>query len=259
MTQVMKAQTNKPYARVLPCNTLSPSAPFTWLALAWQDFIHAPKLAMGYGLLFAILAWGLMTAVALSGSHLVILPCFICFMLAGPFLATGLYDISWELGKHHRPRLDHALQAMGRNSTASWGFALLLALLMIFWTRIAALVHALYPAQVTADWEVFLPFLTLGSLLGGVFTLVVFAISAFSLPLLIERRVDLMSAIFTSVYAVWHNPKAMLVWAMLILGAVVLGFATAGVGLIITMPLIAFATWHGYLATVTTKRQRHYR
>lgn len=247
-----------PYARTIPCNKLEPLAPFHWLSLALDDFRKTPFLSLSYGALFTAMAWGIFAAVYAHGSHLVILPSLVIFVLAGPFLATGLYDISWELEKGHIPKLNHALHAMGRNSVSSWGFAVLLAVIMIFWTRIAALLHALYPATQGAHLEEYLPFLALGSLFGTIFSMVVFGISAFSLPLVIERRVDMMTAIFSSVNAVHSNPVPMILWAGIILSSVVIGFATAGIGLMFTMPVIAYATWHGYIATIHTKHERHF-
>ncbi|MCL1038010.1 DUF2189 domain-containing protein [Shewanella submarina] len=266
MAQIIKPDENskeeavhhEPYARTIPSNKLDAFAPLHWLALALNDFRKAPVLSLSYGALFTLMAFGIFGAVYLHGSHLVILPTLVIFVLAGPFLATGLYDISWELEKGHSPSLGHALHAMGRNSVSSWGFAVLLAVIMIFWTRVAALLHALYPATQGAHLEEYLPFLALGSLFGTVFAMAVFGISAFSLPLVIERKVDMMTAIFSSVHAVHSNPVPMILWAGIILMGVLVGFATAGIGLMITMPVIAYATWHGYIATIHTKHKRHY-
>lgn len=251
-------ESQKGYARVLPCNQLTMSSPFHWISLALSDYKRTPFLSISYGFLFVLIAALIFAAVYLHGSHLVILPSLIIFVLCGPFLATGLYDISWELEKKHQPTFSHAIHAMGRNSVSCWGFAVLLTVIMIFWTRVAALLHALYPVTQGASLEEFLPFLTLGSILGGVFALLVFSISAFSLPLMIERKVDLMTAIFSSVNAVYRNAPVMIVWGLLILLSVVIGFVTFGIGLLFTMPLMAYATWHGYLATIHTKYHRGY-
>ncbi len=72
------------------------------------------------------------------------MPSLVVYMLIGPFLALGLYDAAWEREKGHKPSLFHSMKAIGRNSTSQWAFAVLLAVAMIFWMRIAALLHALY-------------------------------------------------------------------------------------------------------------------
>ena len=89
-------------------------------------------------------------------------------------------------------------------------------------------------------------------------TAVVFSISVFSLPVLMERKVDLMTAIFTSWNAVRENTGPMLVWALVIFFGVLIGFATAGIALVYIMPILGYATWHGYINTVMTKRERNY-
>lgn len=86
------------------------------------------------------------------------MPSLIVYMLIGPFLALGLYDASWERERGHKARLLHSMKAIGRNSSSQWAFAVLLAVCMIFWMRIAALLHALYPSVQGAPLTEFLPF-----------------------------------------------------------------------------------------------------
>jgi uncharacterized membrane protein len=95
-------------------------------------------------------------------------------------------------------------------------------------------------------------FLGVGSAVGSMFAAIVFAISAFSLPMLIDRRVDTVTAIITSVNAVLRNKPAMLVWALLIAGCVLLGVLTAFAAFVVLLPLLAYATWHGYHQTIDT-------
>jgi uncharacterized membrane protein len=249
---------NGEYARTIPCNKISVSDVFHWLSLAHSDFVRTPVISLFYGVCFAICAALIALAVYLQGSHLVILPSLVIFMLIGPFLATGMYDISWELEKGHKPTLKHSMRSITRNSTAEWGFAILLAVIMIAWSRIAALLHALYPSTTGASFEEFLPFLTIGTTFGVILTAVVFSISVFSLPVLMERKVDLMTAIFTSWNAVRENTGPMLVWAFIIFFGVLIGFATGGIALVYIMPILGYATWHGYINTVMTKRERNY-
>lgn len=99
----------------------------------------------------------------------------------------------------------------------------------------------------------FLPFLVIGSLVGFVLACVVFSISAFSIPLMMERRVDMMTAVFTSFNAVKSNIPAMIVWAAIICGGILIGFATYGIGMLFTMPILGYGTWHAYHATIKKK------
>ena len=241
------------YARTIPCNELNVSAPFHWLSLGLQDFIRVPLISGFYGLCFMAAAIGIVLLVQWQGTHLVVMPSLIVYGLIGPFLALGLYDAAWELEKGHKPKLLHSMKAIGRNSSSQWAFAVLLAVCMIFWMRIAALLHALYPSVQGAPITDFLPFLVIGSLVGFVLAAIVFSISAFSIPLMMERRVDMMTAVFTSFNAVKTNIPAMIVWAGIICGGILIGFATYGIGMFFTIPILGYGTWHAYHEAIRKK------
>ncbi|MDG3088477.1 DUF2189 domain-containing protein [Vibrio hannami] len=245
-----ESSTHAEYAKTIPCNQLSVSAPFHWLSLALHDLIRMPLISAFYGLCFMAAAVAIVLLIQWQGTHLVVLPALVVFMLIGPFLALGLYDASWEREQGHDASLFHSMKAIGRNSSSQWAFAVLLAVAMIFWMRIAALLHAVYPSVQGAPLADFVPFLVIGSVVGFILACVVFSISAFSMPLMLERQVDMMSAVFTSFNAVKSNIPAMIVWAALICGGVLLGFATYGIGMLVTIPLLGFATWHGYRETI---------
>ena len=252
------AITDSGIARVIPCKELDLGDPLKWLALGWRDIMRAPLLTAFYGIIFTAIPWFITYMVALTGWHLIILPSIVCFMLIGPFLAAGLYDVSWELEKGHSPSLWHSIKAIKRNAVNEWGLGILLLVLMIFWLRVASLIHALYPPYLEENLENLLPFLALGTVVGAGFTMLVFFISAFTQPILMERRVNLATAVLTSMNAVWVNKVPMMIWALIIATAVGIGFVTGFAAFIILMPLIGYATWHGYIDTIELKRERHY-
>ncbi len=252
------AITDSGIARVIPCKELEVGDPFKWLALGLRDFLRAPVLSMFFGVLFALVPWVITLLVAMTGWHLVILPAMVCFMLIGPFLAAALYDISWEFEKGHKPSLWHSLKAIKRNAVNEWGFGVMLMVLMIFWLRVASMIHALYPPYLGDSLDELIPFLALGTVVGAIFTGIVFLLSAFTQPILMERKVDLATAVLTSVNSVWLNKGPMLVWAMIIFTSVIFGFLTGFIGFVVLMPIIGFATWHGYIDTIETKRERKF-
>ena len=86
--------------------------------------------------------------------------------------------------------------------------------------------------------------------MGAVFSLIAFTFSAFSLPMICDRDADAVTAIVTSVNAVLRNKPAMAVWAGLIVLLTAAGFATALVGLAVVIPVLGYATWHGYRETI---------
>jgi uncharacterized membrane protein len=132
------------------------------------------------------------------------------------------------------------------------GFVLLLV--MLTWIRLAIMIFMLYWGLTPPSFEDLvvntflrvesLPFLVVGTAVGAVFAAFTFSISAVSIPMLLDRRVDVITAVVTSVRAVRENPVPMLLWAALIAGFTGAGLATLYLGLVVTMPLIGHATWH---------------
>lgn len=90
----------------------------------------------------------------------------------------------------------------------------------------------------------------IGSAVGALFCLVIFAASAFSLPMLMDRRVDAVTAVITSIHAVLRNKPAMAVWAGIIVASVIVGIVTAWLAFAVVMPVIGHASWHAYRATI---------
>lgn len=246
------------FARVLECNKVDVSAPFHWLALAMQDIVKAPILSLVYGVVFSLIPAAIMFLVYTSGTHLVILPATVAFALIGPAFATGLYDIAWELEKGHKPTLAHSLKSMFRNPVGEWGFAILLMVIMIIWMRLAALVHALYPSYAEPSFMELMDFLLLGSAIGSVMLVGVFSISVFTPQIMMERRVDIMTAVVSSIHAAKENAGAMIVWAACIMVCVAIGFASGAIGFVLIMPLLSYASWHGYIAIIKHKTDRGY-
>jgi uncharacterized membrane protein len=103
-----------------------------------------------------------------------------------------------------------------------------------------------------------LPFLAVGTVVGAALTILVFFITAFTQPILMERKVDIATAVLTSMNAVWVNKIPMLIWGGIIFTAVAIGFVTGFIGFIFLMPLIGYASWHAYIDAIETKVERKY-
>ena len=104
----------------------------------------------------------------------------------------------------------------------------------------------MYKRQGQYEWRDLLPFLGIGSAVGSLFAAFTFGAAAFSLPMLVDRKVDIVTAIVTSINAVLRNKLTMVVWVAIIVAGVAIGFATAFIGLAFTLPLLGYATWHSY-------------
>lgn len=235
---------------VAPCRSVAATAPLRWLRLGWRDVTAAPQQSLAFGAGIAALS-ALISAIALRfGTGWSLLVLLSGFVFVAPVLATGLYVISASVERGTKPSFAACLAAARRDLGDVLVYSLILMVICLVWVRAGSAVEIFFPEQATPSRIALATFLAIGSVVGSVFALVVFAASAFSLPMLVDRRTDAITAVVTSVNAVLRNKRAMLVWAALIVTSVAVGFATALLGLALTMPLIGHATWHAYRETV---------
>lgn len=236
-------------AFTVPCVRLDGSAPWRWLRLGWQDFRRAPGLSLLFGgvilvvsLTVSALAWSLgrfaLLAALLSG-----------FVYVAPLIAVGLYGVSRQLEAGQRPSLRHSLGLARRVLGQAAVFALVQLVILMLWSRAGMMVNAFVPIE-TGDTRALVEFLLIGSAAGSVFALLTFASAAFSLPMIADRDVDMVTAGISSVNAVLRNKAVMLLWGAIIAVLTAVGFLTAYVGLVVVMPLLAYATWHAYRETL---------
>jgi uncharacterized membrane protein len=245
----------------LPVRRVPLDAPWDWLAKGWRDLSAAPLISLTYGAVFALAAWGMTFGLALAGLQSLMLMLAGGFMLIGPLLAVGLYEMSRRLEKGETVTLGHALNA-GRAAKGQLGFfAVILMLAFLAWVQIAFLLLMLFLGEASVpDASAFVTtlfftgsgrgLLVAGTLVGAAIAAIVFSISAVAVPLLLDRDVPALTAMATSVGAVSTNVGPMLLWAALIAGIMILGLATVFAGLAVTFPLVGHATWHAYRALV---------
>jgi len=234
---------------VAPCRTLAATAPLGWVRKGWEDVRRAPRQSLSYGIVIALLSW-VVTGIGLRlGSYWVVLILLSGFVFVAPVLALGLYSISRQLESGLEPSLARCFGEQKRGLGTVMVFALALLVVFLVWARAGSMVHVFFP-EAEPDWRQIGTFLAIGSAVGSIFALLTFAFSAFSLPMICDRDADAITAVVTSVNAVLRNKPAMAVWVMLIVALTAVGFATALVGLAVTIPLLGHATWHGYRETV---------
>lgn len=239
---------NMPF--VAPCNTLEITAPLRWLRLGWADMQRAPRLSLTYGLALAALNVAIALLTWRFGTMALYLGLATGFVFIGPVLAVGLYSISRQLGRGLVPVMGYCLRDGKYHLKELLVLGIVLLVVLLVWARAATTMYVFFPQEANPHITELLPFLGLGSLVGAFFAAVVFSVSAFSLPMILDRKVDAISASVTSINAVLRNKKPMLLWASLIGLSVLLGFATAFVGFIVLLPLIGHATWHAYQETI---------
>src|SRR4051812_24613331 len=237
--------------------TISADRPWVWLAAGWQDLCRAPGVSLTYGALLVVASFVLVAGLAALDLYFLILPFAAGFMLVGPLVAVGLYEVSRRFEAGETPGLGTALGAYARNATQIGAIGLFLMLLLLFWIRVALLLFALFfsshlpPLDQLLDATFFslqaVPFLFTGTVIGAVFAGVAFAVSALSIPMLLDRPdTNIFDAVTASVGAVIHNWRAMVVWAALIVLFTAAGMVSLFLGLAVALPLIAHASWHAY-------------
>lgn len=231
--------------------------PWLWLAAGWRDFTAALVPSLAYGAAAVIAGWLAIALLLWFDLPYLVLPLSAGFFFVGPFMAVGLYEISRRLESGLPVDAGATLGAWRRNAEQIALMGALLLLLHLAWMRAAQLLFALFDWRTVPSWDRFmdliwysarsLPFLAIGITIGAVLAAIAFVLGAFSMPYLLDRRgANLFEAIATSVAAVRHNVRPMLLWAGLIVLLVALAMIPGLLGLVVVLPVVAHATWHAY-------------
>ncbi|MCV2423134.1 DUF2189 domain-containing protein [Paucibacter sp. DJ2R-2] len=227
--------------------------PLGWLARGWHDMWRCPGASLAHGL-----------AMALAGSLIVLLArhhfwllagAFSGFLLVAPILATGLYVISRDLELGRTPSLHTVLHTWWPRDGRLVVFGVLLAFAGTGWVMTSASLitgfsgHAIREpidfvrhVVLNEDSHLFEAWLALGALLAAP----VFASTLVAVPLLLDRDIGVLGAVFTSWRVVMEYPAPVALWAAIIMLLTLLGMATFMVGLVLIVPLLGHASWHAY-------------
>ena len=236
-----------------PIRVVALDQPLVWLARGWADFRANPFPSLFYGGCFSLM--GLVQLVVFRFAVDYTSTLTMGFMLAGPFLAVGLYALSRQRERGEPVNFRASLVAWRENTGGIGIYVLILTVVFLVWARASLVTFALFESRAMPTWALFFEQVTSFSNLafiatffgvGLLFASLVFAFSVVSIPYLLDRRADAVTAAAVSVMALARNPLTMLLWALLIVVLIGIGMATAFVGLLITGPLIGHATWHAY-------------
>jgi len=254
----MEAEAIPVYASPMPAiRKIELDRPWQWLVKGWADMRKTPLVSYTYGVLAALTGYVLTFGLALADMLYLVLPMMAGFLIVGPILTVGLYEASRRAELGESTSLTQALGSFNRNASQIALVGVALMLLMFAWARLAALIFFLYFGLQPPSFENLivstflqadtLPFLVFGTAIGAVLALLAFALSAVSIPLLLDRPdANVIDAMATSFRTVQTNFLPMLFWAALIVVFTAAGIATLYLGLIVTLPLIGHATWHAY-------------
>ena len=236
-----------------PVRHIEVGRPLRWLALGWQDMRAAPLASLAHGIVAAL--GGLIILWLGSRAWLLLPGALSGFLLVGPILATGLYELSRRRAAGETPAIKHVVSAWRRGTRPLVGLGLLLFACGSAWVAVSAVLFKVFVDQPIASLRDFLHYALaqqgatlfwLWMLAGGLGAALVFALTAVSVPLLLDRRIGLRAALMASARAVGDNPGPMVLWAALIMLATVFSMLTLMAGLVISVPLLGHATWHAY-------------
>ncbi|MEO1292620.1 MAG: DUF2189 domain-containing protein [Pseudomonadota bacterium] len=228
------------------------------LAAGWHDFRQAPSFGLFFGGVFTVAGLILLASFTVWDTPWTILPLAIAFPLTGPFVAVGLYEVSRRLAAGEPlnwgeilgvvfAQKDRQLAWMGMVILfVFWIWAYQVRLLLALFLGSAAFSSTEGFMSVVTGTENGLMFLGFGTAIGAVLALVLFSLTVISMPLLVDRDVDVVTAMVTSVAAVRRSPVPMVLWGAAVTLLMIAALIPAFVGLLVILPVLGHATWHLY-------------
>ena len=237
-------------------NRLRADDPLQWLSEGWHDFLRAPFLSLFFGACFVVMGHVLLLVAEKAPAYVMTLSAG--WLLLGPLLCLGVYDISRQLQKGRKPALGHALFAWLPSAGKVASFAAILLAVQWLWSRVSLALFAInfdgLPSTERALAALRTPdnlsFIIAYCTVGAVFAFLVFITSVIAIPMILDKRVDAVSACLTSMRACIANPITMAVWAALITLLIAMAMLPFLLGLLIIGPVLGHGTWHAYRALV---------
>jgi uncharacterized membrane protein len=232
------------------------------LAAGWRDFLAMPRFGLFFGGVYVLAGLAIGWVTVTGGELTWLIPAIAGFPLVAPFIAVGLYEASRRRAAGEplgwRAVLG-ALKGHGDDQILSMGVIVFVA--FSFWMIVAHAIFAIFMAEsgMSARGDGALAaFLTpsglamlgVGSAVGAAMALAFYAMTVISLPMLVDRKVDFLTAIIASLRVVRRNLAVMLGWAAIIAALLFAAMLPGFLGLLIALPVLGHATWHLYVRAV---------
>lgn len=232
------------------------------LALGWQDFRRAPLYGLAFAAVYVAGGWLVFWAMTTQGQVWWTLPASAGFPILGPFIACGFYEISrrLEAGEPLSPGAVFGVIFRQKDRQIP-SMAAVIVVFFLFWNFLSHMIFALFlgtmtMTNVSSSFAIFatpqgMAMLVVGTAVGAAFATLLFSLTVVSLPMLLDREVDFVTAMLTSLALVQANPRLMLGWGALIAASLFLGMLAGFLGLFLVLPLFGHASWHLYRRAIT--------
>jgi uncharacterized membrane protein len=232
------------------------------LGKGMRDFQALPLYGLAVGAFYAGGGIFIVLSIAALGLSYLAYPLAAGFALIGPFAAVVLYEVSRRRERGEAPpSLAAIVSALRARPEVGW-MAFVTVFIFLMWMYQVRFLMALFLGlhasfstiqefiKVVLSTNEGLAFLAVGNVEGAVLSLILFSLTVVSFPLLLDREVDFITAMITSVRAVTMNPAPMIGWAAVIVVLLIVSALPFFLGLLVTLPVLGHATWHLYRRVV---------
>jgi uncharacterized membrane protein len=228
------------------------------LKAGFSDFLARPVMSGFFGLFYAVFGILFVWSLVWLGQVAWVIPAAVGFPLVAPFAAAGLYEMSRRLQANERFGWSDILTVMAdqRRREMGWMAFVTLFILWVWFYQFRTVLVIVLQDSSFSDLDGFLntvfftpegwTFLAIGTCVGVFLSAVLFSVTVVAMPMLLDRDVDFISAMLTSLRVVRENPLVMLGWAAIIAVTMLVSLVPAFLGLIFTLPILGHTTWHLY-------------